>query len=259
MKLDTPVTTAAVTYDPGLINRWRVTAYNAGGESQPGNTVTNLPPIVPPTGPIISLSAPTFSSTNVAQGQSVVITATLRNSGDGAYSLTDGSITLLAPSATRQDGPYVWATRIPAQIISAGQVLTLNPTWTAPTNAEVGQWTAYLVIKDAAGTWTVGPMATFNVVGNVPPPLPPLPPTNLKITKIGSTRIDLSWNNSPANSTRLERSKSGGPYTVLAMTAPGTLHYTTSFTRKTEYWFRAQSVSPGGVSAYCDPVPFYSR
>ncbi len=248
--------TFSVPVNTNLVTRWYVTGLYpvppyAAAESPPSNTVTNNPSAPAAN---ITLFAPTLGSTNVAQGSSLNIAAVCRNYGNGDFALTAGSITLLAPGATRSDGPYVYALVIPAQTIAAGASVTFSAVWLAPTNAALGTWTAYLAVQGSGGVWSGGPGTLFTVSTNIPAPLPPLPPTNLRAVQIDLRRWDLQWQASPLASTEVQQSIKAQPFTTIATLPPGTMHVTVQLAKRREYVFQARCFNALGSSPYGNTV-----
>lgn len=222
-------------------------------ESDPSNTVTNTPP--PPTG-IVSLSKPTLNTTNLVQGTALNITAKLTNSTSASFSILSGSIVLLAPGATQSNGPYIYAASIPAQTVSAGATATFTATWPTTTATTLGGWTTYAVVQDSGGTWIAGPQTPFNVIAP-PTPLPNLAPSNLRLSAITSSRIDLVWDSDRQDATRIEKSENTSPFSAIATVPAGTLHYTYGSIRKNrDYRFRVAWV---GNPNYSNQVFFSTR
>ena len=236
--------------------RFYVTAYNANGESPPSATVTNIPPTLPPGTPLVTIFAPALGTTNVAVGSTVSVSARIQNDGTADYAIIAGNLTLLAPGATRQDGPYIYVANLPPQTVRAGTAVSVSGTWTA-TNAVTGTWTAYLVVQDASSTWTAGPSTMFTVSTTVPQ-LPSIP-QNLRLQKISNSRIDLSWQNLAAYGTKIEQSKNGGGYVQIASVAPGIYHCTASVSKHTDYFFRARAFSADGYSDFSNSLYYHSQ
>ncbi len=238
-------TSWTVVANSNFVTRWFVTAtypvppYGAA-ESPPSNTVTNSPTTVPPA-PNITLFAPTLGSTNVAQGGPLNIAAVCRNYGNADFALAAGSITLLAPGATRSDGPYVYALVLQPQTIASNASVTFSAVWTAPTNAALGTWTAYLAVQGSGGVWSGGPGTAFTVTATTPPPLQPLPPTNLRLTELGQRRRDVSWLAALDVSFNVDKAVENDPYARVATVAPGTLHWTDNKARQKLTHYRVQA------------------
>lgn len=226
-------------------------------ESDPSNTFTNTPPPPPPG--IVSLSKPILSTNTVAQGTALGIVASLTNATASAFAILSGSIVLLAPGATQVSGPYVYAASLPPQTIAAGTTATFTASWPTTTATTIGAWSCYIVIQDSGGTWTAGPQAPFNVVAPPVIPLPPIAPTNLRVVKITSTRLDLSWNSDLTAITKLERSIDAEPFGEIATVPAGTQHTTTTFNKRKTYAFRARSLNAKGASGYSNLAFFESR
>jgi len=186
----------------------------------------------------------------------VRVAARFQNDGTAAYAIIAGNLTLLAPGATRQDGPYIYVANLPPQTVRAGTAVSVSGTWTA-TNAAVGTWTAYLVVQDASGTWTAGPSTMFNVSATIPQL--PSSPTNLRLQKISASRVDLIWNNLAAYGTEIWQSKNSGGYTRIATVSPGTFHYTASVSKHTDYWWKARAFSADGFSDFSNSLYYRSQ
>lgn len=227
-------------------------------ESTPSNTVTNTPVVPPPTG-TVSLSAPSLTTNTVMQGTALGITAKLTNGTASSYAILSGSIVLLAPGATQANGPYLYAAAIPAQTIAAGTTVAFSGTWLTTTATPLGGWTTYIVIQDAGGTWTAGPQAPFTVVPPPVTPLPPLAPTNLRVVKISSTRLDLSWNSDLTAITKMERSIDASPFDEIETLPAGVQHTSVSFSKRRSYAFRCRSLNSMGSSPYSNLAYFESR
>lgn len=227
-------------------------------ESDPSNVITNTPPAPPPTG-TVSLSKPTLSTNNVVQGTALGITAKLTNAAASAFVIQSGSIVLLAPGATQVSGPYVYAASISAQTVAAGTTATFTATWPTTTATAVGAWLAYIVIQDSGGTWTAGPQAPFSVVSPPTTPLPPVAPTNLRVVKITSTRLDIAWNSDLTAITKVERSIDSAPFGEMETLPAGAQHTSTTFSKRRRYAFRARSLNSIGSSGYSNLAYFESR
>ena len=248
--------TTATTSAPVVVSltqpvRFYVTALNAGGESAPSATVTNFPP---QGGPVISILAPSLSRTNLLIGETVNVTATMQNSGDADFTAVDGALTLLAPGATRADGPYIYIAILPVPwVVSARGGRSISGSWTAPVGAQLGQWNTYLVVQDANGTWTAGPSSFFNVNQQAtnPPPTAPSAPTGLKFSATGTTSGILSWMSDATARTEVEESRDQNAFQRVATVAAGTHGYSrTNLRRGRDYAWRVRATKNGLVSGY---------
>jgi len=245
-------TTSDLTFSrPATVTTvYYVTAFNSGGESGPSSTATY---IAPPATSNLVFTAPTVDKTSVAIGQTIAFTATIKNTGTANYVVTQGSLTLLEPGATRADGPYRWATpAVSAQTIVPGQTINYSGTWTVDSNSSLGTWNAYLAVNDGTSVWLGGPMTSF-IVTAAPAPQPPAPPANFRVTGSTGNTIGLQWDVTlDGESVSVFYSEMSLNNFILA----GTVRYPRStFTksglkRKRLYYFRANRSNSTGTSAY---------
>jgi len=198
---------------------------------------------------------PTLNTTNVIVGSTVQFMAIVRNDGGGELLLAGGALTLLPPGATRADGPYIQVTTVGPQTIGDGVSVVVNGSWLA--QSTVGQWSAYMAVKDPAGTWVGGPATPFTVTSGPPMPTVPLAPTNLRAVAVTQTRLDISWQGTLTASTEVERAKEAETFRRIATVAPGTLHFSDTIQRRRDYRYRVRAKSGAGVSAYSDVVSYH--
>lgn len=87
---------------------------------------------------------------------------------------------------------------------------------------------------------------------------PPLAPTNLTVTFVGLTRIDLAWNDNSDNEQSFEiEMKKGttGQFAVIGAVGPNTVTFSaTGLIPTTQYMFRVRAINQDGQSAYSNPV-----
>jgi hypothetical protein len=87
----------------------------------------------------------------------------------------------------------------------------------------------------------------------IPPPLPAAP-SGLTATAVSRSRIDLAWQDNSANETgfQIERSRSGGAFSLIATATPGATSYsdTDGLTPNKTYTYRVRAVNGAGSSAY---------
>jgi len=254
--LDLTGNTASVPVAMTGPTRFYVTALNSVGESGPSNTVTNNPVPVPPSGPVITMVAPGLSSTNIAIGQSVNITALIQNTGDADFVAVDGALTLLPPGATRDNGPYIHISVVsPPLVVSAKGAVSITGTWTAAPGSTLGVYTAYMVIKSSAGVWTASPYSYFTVSPAPAPSVPP-PPTNLQIHQTSATRLNLSWQGVLTASTEVERNEENTTFKRVATVSPGILTVDDAIRRRRNYAYRVRQRNNMGVSDYSNIAKF---
>lgn len=104
-------------------------------------------------------------------------------------------------------------------------------------------------ITGAGYSW-VTPGAPFNISF-----IPPNAPTNLVVTPISSTVLQLTWTDNSTDETgfQIERSTTGagGPFTLLTTVAANTITYdNTGLTAATNYCYRVRAINGGLSSAY---------
>lgn len=104
-------------------------------------------------------------------------------------------------------------------------------------------------ITGAGYSW-VTPGAPFNISF-----IPPNAPTNLVVTPILSTVLQLTWTDNSTDETgfQIERSTTGagGPFTLLTTVAANTITYdNTGLTAATNYCYRIRAINGGLSSAY---------
>ena len=248
--------TASVPVNATLVTRFYVTAVNTVGESGPSNTVTNQPGPVPPSGPVITMVAPGLSTTNVAIGQSVNITALIQNTGDSDFIAVDGALTLLPPGATRDDGPYIHVVVVtPPLVVAAKSSAAISGTWTASTGVATGIYTAYMVVKSSAGVWTASPYSYFTVSLAPAPSVPPAP-TDLRITPATQTRLDLRWVGTMTASTEVERNEENTSFKRVATVAPGIQNVSDSIRRRRNYAYRVRQRNSLGTGPYSNVAEY---
>ena len=251
--------TASVPVNATLVTRFYVTAVNTVGESGPSNTVTNQPGPVPPSGPVITMVAPGLSSTNIAIGQSVNITALIQNTGDADFVAVDGALTLLPPGATRDSGPYIHVSIVvPPLVVSAKGSVAISGTWTATTGVATGIYTAYMVVKSSTGVWTASPYSYF-IVSTSPAPSVPPPPQNLQIQPATQTRLDLFWEGTLTAFTEVERNEENTSFKRVATVAPGISRVSDSIRRRKNYAYRVRQRNNLGVSGYSNVAIFAAQ
>jgi hypothetical protein len=253
--LDLTGNTASVPVAVSAVTRFYVTALNSVGESGPSNTVTNNPVPVP-SGPVITMVAPGLSTTNVEMGASVNITALIQNTGDADFVAVDGALTLLPPGATRDSGPYIHVAIVsPPLVVSAKSSAAITGTWTATPGTATGIYTAYMVVKSSAGVWTASPYSYFTVTLAPAPSVPPAP-TDLRITPVTQTRLDLRWVGTMTASTEVERNEENTSFKRVATVAPGIQNVSDSIRRRRNYAYRVRQRNSFGTGPYSNVAEY---
>jgi hypothetical protein len=158
-------------------------------------------------------------------------------------------LSFTAQAATTKTATLAWNASPTTNVTYNLYWSTDNARWTYVTNT--ASLTATDIYSDAdTNYWMVkaskaGVESTPSNTVKIDPvgtaPQPPAPPTNLRVTAISGNRYDLSWQGQLAYSTAIERAPPNGAFSVLAMIAPGTLHYSTTVKPHEEWYFQARS------------------
>ncbi len=206
---------AATTY------RYRVLAFNAGGDSAPSNTAeaTTLPN--PPAAPS-NLLATALSQTEIR--------------------LTWNE------NASNEDAIEVWRSTGGPFALHAGlgpnQTSYLDPNLTAAT----------LYVYQVRAVNEGGNSAFSNQAGATTLPNPPAAPSNLTATAVSGSQINLAWADNATNETEfvLEVSSDGGTTFAFLATksANSTSHSHTGLTPETTRHYRVKARNAGGESAW---------
>ncbi|MEO8348372.1 MAG: fibronectin type III domain-containing protein, partial [Acidobacteriota bacterium] len=135
--------------------------------------------------------------------------------------------------------------------IVKGTAPTPTPTPIPPTA------TPTAVAPTATPTRTPTPIPPTATPTRTPTPIPPaLPaaPSGLTATPVSRNRIDLAWQDNSGNETafQIERSRSGGAFSLIATTAAGATSYsnTSGLTPGKLYSYRVRAVNAAGTSGY---------
>ncbi|MDQ5858239.1 MAG: metallophosphoesterase [Acidobacteriota bacterium] len=139
--------------------------------------------------------------------------------------------------------------------IVKGTAATPTPTPVVPTATPTR--TSTPVPPTATPTRTPTPVPPTATPTRTPTPIPPaLPaaPSGLTATAVSRSRIDLAWQDNSSNETgfQVERSRSGGAFSLIATTAAGATSYsnTSGLTPGKLYSYRVRAINAAGTSGY---------
>ncbi len=151
-----------------------------------------------------------------------------------SFTIVKGSAPTPTPTPV---GPTATPTRTPTPAPP-----TATPTFAPPTATPTR--TSTPVPPTATPTRTPTP---------IPPALPPAP-SLLTATAVSRSRIDLAWQDNSANETgfQIERSRSGGAFSLIATAAAGATSYsdTSGLTPNKTYSYRVRAINAAGASGY---------
>ncbi|HEX3187659.1 MAG TPA: galactose oxidase-like domain-containing protein [Pyrinomonadaceae bacterium] len=123
---------------------------------------------------------------------------------------------------------------------------------TAPANANLCPPGHYMLFSlDGNGVPSVAKIIQITAVAAGP--TPPSAPSNLTVTTISATRIDLKWTDTSNNEAgfKIERSPDGITFTEIATVGENATAYSnTGLTCNTFYQYRVRSFNTGGNSAF---------
>ena len=136
---------------------------------------------------------------------------------------------------------------------TATRTPTRTPTPT-PTSTPAGPTATPTVTRTLTPSSTpVPPTATPTRTPTPIPPALPAAPSGLSATAISRNRIDLAWTDNSSNETgfQIERSREGGAFSLIAMTAANATTYsnTSGLTPNKTYSYRVRAVNAAGSSA----------
>ncbi|MEP1892329.1 MAG: fibronectin type III domain-containing protein, partial [Cyclobacteriaceae bacterium] len=205
---------AATSYE------YRVYAFNAAGSSDYSNTSTGLTSETP--------AAPSNLSLTVASASQINLAWTDNTSSETGYkverSTNGGSFTEIATLGANVD--TYEDTGLVAETSYTYRVRAYNGAGNSDySNEETG------------------------VTLNTPPPAP----SNLSVSVISSTQVNLSWSDNASNEDgfSIEESVNGGSYVAVASVSTNTTSYSrTGLTASTPYSYRVRAYNSGGNSAY---------
>lgn len=225
-------------------------------------------------------SAPTnIGVVNISDAAATMTADLLISSGPPlpTISISDVSVTE-GNSGTAPATPATFNINLSAPASGSVSVnwMTANGTATAPADYAAGSGSVSSAAGESVKTVTVlvngdsadepnetfyvnltspsgGTLADSQGVGTIQNDDPPAAPTNLTLTAVSSTQINLSWTDN-ANSESgyyVERSVSGGGWTRIATLAANAISYAnTGLTQGTTYGYRVQAYNDRGASAY---------
>jgi titin len=207
---------------PATTYYYRVTASNATGESAASNMASATTLAVPPAAPS-ALTATAVSSNRVDLSWT-------DNAGNETGFLIERS----------PDG------------INFTQIATVGANVTTYSNTGLTASTTYYYRVRA--TNSAGNSAYSNTANaTTGPSAPPAAPSNLTLTVISGSQINLQWNDNSSNETQflIERSLNGTTFTQIATVGANVKNYSaTGLTANTRYYFRVRAANSLGNSAY---------
>jgi fibronectin type 3 domain-containing protein len=183
---------------------------------------------------------------NFRQATMGLVPPTGVSASDGTYT---NRVVVTWNSVVDADSYQVWRNTSNATN-SASRIVTTAATTYADTTADPGR-TYYYWVKTVNQTGTSGFSAsdTGYVLDNTPSA-----PTNLRLTVVSSSRIDLAWTDNADNETgfRIERATaSAGPWSQLgAVTANVTAYSSTGLVACSEYFYRVKAYNSDADSEY---------
>jgi RHS repeat-associated protein len=215
----------AVTYSntgltTGTSYTYRVTAYNAEGNSSYSNEVIGTPPFVP--------SDPTSLTATAISGTRVDLTWT--------------------DNANNEDGFYI------ERRVDGGEyvrIKTIGPDITnfSDNEAPEGAWCIYRV-------FAFNVTGVSNNYASIQVYTPPLAPTDLTARLLTSTQIVLSWtdNSSRESNYLIERKTENGSYSFISSVNSNIHGYTDNVTKGVKYTYRVQAFTSSARSSYSNEV-----
>jgi len=212
------ITTATIgSLQPATTYYFRVRAFNAFGESA-AVAASGTTLLNPPAAPTTLNASATNARVNVAW--SAVATATSYN-------------VKRALSAT---GPFA---------------LIATTTATSHADTTVANGTSYFYVVSAVNSGGEGPNSP---VAGATPQASPNAPSNLRVSSVSSSRLDLSWTDNSSNETgfKIERaSSSAGPFTQIATVGANVRTFSnTGLTPNTTYYYRVRAFHAVADSAF---------
>jgi titin len=211
--------------NPATTYYYRVTVFNAVGESAASSASATTPDVVPtsPSG----LSATTISATQINLSWS-------DNASNESGFLIERST----------DG------------INFTQIGTVGAGVTTYTDSGLAAATTYYYrvrATNSAGNSAYSNIASATTIAAAPPAAP----SNLTLTVISASQIDLHWNDNSSNETQflIERSPNGSSFTQIATVGANVQSFSaTGLQSNTRYYFRVRATNSAGNSAYSNTV-----
>jgi hypothetical protein len=216
-------------------------------------SITPLSVAPPPTNSFV-LTAPIMEKTTLVNGDSTLVSASIRNTGSTDLFVADGALAIVAPGVSpTNSGPYLIISVVPAMTIKSNASVTFTGTLLV-TNLYVGLWNSYLFAR-IGDVLNFSPLTPFNIAMEVPPLALPPAPQNLQGIVVSARRLKLTWYYPNPNSvvtTKIERKRGAEPYTLIKTIAGSTqTSWTdTSLWKKTEYWYRVRSINSVGAGPW---------
>jgi hypothetical protein len=185
----------------------------------------------------------------------------LRETGaiDDSFTILKGTVptptsTPVPPTATRT--PTRTPTPVPpTSTPTATRTATSVPPTATPTSTPaVPMMTPTATRTPTATSTPVPPTATPTRTPTPTPGTLPAAPSGLTAIAVSRNRIDLAWQDNSSNETgfQIERSRSGGAFSLITTTGAGATSYsnTSGLTPNKTYSYRVRAINAAGSSAY---------
>jgi titin len=217
--------------NPATAYYYRVTAFNATGESAPSNLASATTLDVPPAAPS-GLSATAVSSNRVD------LSWTDNASNESSFVIersTDG--------------------------VSYAQIAMVGANIATYSNTGLSASTTYhyrVRATNSAGNSAYSSSASATTGAAVSPAAP----SNLALTVISSTQINLLWTDNSSNETQflIERSLNGTSFTQIAAVSANVTNYSAiGLQPNTRYYFRVRATNSAGNSGYSNTANAKTR
>lgn len=256
--------------DMTVLTRWYVKAsiYNGQIASAPSETVTNLPAVPPQSALTFEAENGAITSPFATAGAYIqqVVGSGLSDGGRAQYSFTitnSGDYTLnvllnapndaansiyLNIDAEPTDPQGIWDIPITNGFENRAAAWRGSGTYDAnqfiPKQWTLGTGPHTLIIRGREANVQIDRISVVPVAVTNPPPVIPAV-TNLRATRISSSRLDLQWDAYPPMQVQVQRATGTAQFAVLKTLNAGTLHWTdATIQRNKTYQYRVCAVNP---------------